>query len=98
MDKKIWESQQLLQLKSAQKPFPINTDIGVLKWRLTTTDESSLPLTSMCQQIITIISNLYYIVNCWPNESVDGVQVNIEYTLEMDDMTLNHVTMVIPLP
>lgn len=96
MDKKLWQSDQILQLKSAQKPFPINTDIGVLKWRLTTTDESMLPLTSMYATGIFV--NILFLVNCWPNESVDGVQVNIEYTLEMDDMTLNNVTMVIPLP
>ncbi len=46
LDKAIWQSQSQLRLKSVQKPFPINNDVGVLKWRLQTTDENMLPLTS----------------------------------------------------
>lgn len=44
LDKAIWQSDSLLRLKSEQKPFPVNVDVGVLKWRNKITDESALPL------------------------------------------------------
>jgi len=82
LDKKAWSSSATLALKNADKPFPVNNDIGVLKWRVQSTDESIVPLT----------------INCWPSESAQGCDVNIEYTLENEDMTLNDVQIVIPLP
>lgn len=44
LDKKAWQSESALRLKSAQKPFPVNVDVGILKWRLQLKDEDSLPL------------------------------------------------------
>lgn len=44
------------------------------------------------------LDNEDFSVNCWPNENPDGCVVNIEYTLQAEDMTLNNVTIVIPLP
>uniref|UniRef100_A0A915D308 Coatomer subunit delta n=1 Tax=Ditylenchus dipsaci TaxID=166011 RepID=A0A915D308_9BILA len=82
LDKKIWQANSLLRLKSAEKPFPVNVDVGVLKWRLQLPDEESLPLA----------------LNCWPNESQDGCVINIEYTLQKEDWELNNVTITIPLP
>ncbi|VDN21246.1 unnamed protein product [Gongylonema pulchrum] len=64
LDKKEWQENSLLKLKSVQKPFPVNMDV----------------------------------VNCWPNENPDGCVVNIEYTLQAEQMTLNNVVIVIPLP
>lgn len=37
-------------------------------------------------------------VNCWPNETGSGCDVNIEFDLEKDDMELNDVVITIPLP
>uniref|UniRef100_A0A914EKA7 Coatomer subunit delta n=1 Tax=Acrobeloides nanus TaxID=290746 RepID=A0A914EKA7_9BILA len=82
LDRKTWQTSSMLQLKSAQKPFPVNVDVGVLKWRIQLPDEEALPLS----------------INCWPNESPDGVTVNIEYTLQIEDMQLNKVAIAIPLP
>lgn len=82
LDKREWQQKQLLRLKSAQKPFPMNQEVGVLKWRLLLGSEEDLPIT----------------LNCWPNESADGCVVNIEYTLQAEDMTLNNVKIIIPLP
>ncbi|VDM48634.1 unnamed protein product [Toxocara canis] len=82
LDKKEWQQRSVLKLKSANKPFPVNVDVGVLKWRLQLASEESLPIT----------------LNCWPNENPDGCVVNIEYTLQMEQMTLNNVVIVIPLP
>lgn len=44
LDKSIWQSDSLLRLKSEQKPFPVNVDVGVLQWRNKISDESDLPL------------------------------------------------------
>lgn len=46
MDKKLFNQESVLGLKQSGKAFPLNADIGVLKWRLQTTDESLMPLTS----------------------------------------------------
>lgn len=45
LEKKDWLSSSLLKLKSANKPFPVNQDVGVLKWRITLAGEDQLPLT-----------------------------------------------------
>ena len=46
VDKKLFTSESVIGLKNPDKSFPINNDVGVLKWRLQTTDESLIPLTS----------------------------------------------------
>lgn len=39
----------MIGLKQGGKGFPLNNEIGVVKWRLQTTDEDNIPLTSMYQ-------------------------------------------------
>lgn len=46
VDKELFRMQGQIGLKIPSKPFPINTDVGVLKWRLQTQDETALPLSS----------------------------------------------------
>lgn len=46
VDKELFRSANQIGLKNPTKPFPINTDVGVLKWRYQTQDESAIPLTS----------------------------------------------------
>lgn len=48
VDKKLFTTESLIGLKNPEKSFPLNNDVGVLKWRLQTTDESLIPLTSQC--------------------------------------------------
>lgn len=48
VDKKLFTTESLIGLKNSEKSFPLNNDVGVLKWRLQTTDESFIPLTSQC--------------------------------------------------
>merc|ERR1712131_13933 len=40
VDKKLFTSESIIGLKNSDKSFPMNNDVGVLKWRLQTTDES----------------------------------------------------------
>lgn len=46
VDKELFKSKCQIGLKNPAKPFPLNTDVGVLKWRYQTQDESAIPLTS----------------------------------------------------
>jgi hypothetical protein len=46
VDKEAFKNQSVICLKNLAKPFPINTEVGVLKWRLQTTDDGAVPLTS----------------------------------------------------
>ncbi|KAJ1189947.1 hypothetical protein NDU88_006688 [Pleurodeles waltl] len=82
VDKKLFTSESLIGLKNPEKSFPLNSDVGVLKWRLQTTDDAFIPLT----------------INCWPSESGNGCDVNIEYELQEENLELNDVVITIPLP
>merc|ERR1711981_826839 len=83
IDRELLKTKTQIALKNPSKPFPLNTDIGVLKWRLQTTDESNIPLS----------------INCWPSDNGSGgCDVNIEFELENTDLELNDVTIAIPLP
>ncbi|CAH0718502.1 unnamed protein product, partial [Brenthis ino] len=83
VDKEAFRTEGVIRLKQAQRPFPLNSDVGVLKWRLTHTDDKSAPLS----------------VNCWPSEGASGgCDVNIEYELEQDHLILSDVNITIPLP
>lgn len=49
VDKELFKVRGQIGLKNPAKPFPLNTDVGVLKWRWQTQDESAIPLTSECE-------------------------------------------------
>ncbi|XP_023672052.1 archain 1a [Paramormyrops kingsleyae] len=82
VDKKLFTAESVIGLKNPDKSFPLHSDVGVLKWRLQTTDESLIPLT----------------INCWPSESGTGCDVNIEYELQEEGLELNDVVIAIPVP
>uniref|UniRef100_F6QY24 Coatomer subunit delta n=1 Tax=Ciona intestinalis TaxID=7719 RepID=F6QY24_CIOIN len=83
VDKKAFLANSMIGLKSADKPFPTKQDVGILKWRLQSSDESLIPLT----------------INCWPNDNGSGgCDVNIEYELQQDELELVDVAISIPVP
>uniref|UniRef100_U5EYD0 Coatomer subunit delta n=1 Tax=Corethrella appendiculata TaxID=1370023 RepID=U5EYD0_9DIPT len=83
VDKELFKAKTQIGLKNPTKPFPLNTDVGVLKWRYQTQDESAIPL----------------MINCWPSENGEGgCDVNIEYELEHTRLELQDVSITIPLP
>ncbi|XP_045559453.1 coatomer subunit delta [Salmo salar] len=82
VDKKLFTSDSVIGLKNPEKSFPLNNDVGVLKWRLQSTDDALIPLT----------------INCWPSESATGCDVNIEYELQEESLELNDVVIAIPIP
>ncbi|XP_050296382.1 coatomer subunit delta [Anthonomus grandis grandis] len=83
VDKELFKLRSQIGLKQAGKPFPLHSDVGVLKWRLQNTDEAFVPL----------------LINCWPSEAGDGsCDVNIEYELAHTNLELADVNISIPLP
>uniref|UniRef100_A0A915NKS0 Coatomer subunit delta n=1 Tax=Meloidogyne floridensis TaxID=298350 RepID=A0A915NKS0_9BILA len=46
LDKKEWQNNSVLRLKSEQKPYPVDVDVGILKWSVKVNDES-IPLTCL---------------------------------------------------
>lgn len=82
IDKKLFSQESVIGLKQPNKPFPLNSDIGVLKWRLQSTDEALMPLS----------------INCWPSENDGQCDVNIEYELLQENLQLNDVVISIPVP
>lgn len=82
VDKALFNDESILGLKQAGKSFPANQDVGVLKWRLATSDVSLMPLT----------------INCWPSENGGKCDVNIEYELQQDYLELQDVVITIPIP
>jgi hypothetical protein len=42
----LYSKDSVIALKDLSKSFPPGQDVGVLKWRYQTTDESEIPLTS----------------------------------------------------
>ncbi|XP_068624404.1 coatomer subunit delta [Battus philenor] len=84
VDKEAFRSSGVIGLKQVQRPFPMHSDVGVLKWRLTSTSDDKLAPLS---------------VNCWPSEGTGGgCDVNIEFELEQEHLTLADVNINIPLP
>lgn len=82
VDKKLFTQSSIVGLKQGGKGFPLNNEIGILKWRLQTKEEDFIPLT----------------INCWPNQNGDECEVTIEYELQLSDLELSDVTIAIPLP
>ncbi|KFD57807.1 hypothetical protein M514_01477 [Trichuris suis] len=82
LDKKAFQNDGILMLKNQSRPFPLNTDAGVLKWRFHTNNESMIPLS----------------INCWPSDGRKGCDVNIEYTLDNERLQLEDVCITVPLP
>jgi hypothetical protein len=48
VDKKAWADNRVIKLKDAERGFPTKQGLAVLKWRLTTKDETLIPISSMC--------------------------------------------------
>ena len=46
IDKKLFTNDSFIGLKNPERPFPANQEVGVIKWRYTSTDSKEIPLTS----------------------------------------------------
>ncbi|KAF8030313.1 hypothetical protein BT93_E2687 [Corymbia citriodora subsp. variegata] len=68
INKELFNSESILSLKDPNRPFPTGqagdaAGVGLLKWRMQSTDESMVPLS----------------INCWPSVSGNETYVSIEY-------------------
>lgn len=82
IDKNLFKNNSVIGLRDSTKSFPIAADVGVLKWRFQSQDETEIPLT----------------INCWPSETKNGCDVSIEYELQKLNLELNSVVIAIPIP
>lgn len=83
VDKQPWASQRKIALRDPKREFPVNQQVGVLRWRAITKDESVLPLS----------------ITVWVNPSGDGAsEVIVEYQLENTSLVLSDVVFAIPVP
>jgi len=83
IDKELFKGRSIIGLKNPAKPFPINTGVGVLKWRYQTQDDNDIPLN----------------INCWPSDNGQGgCDVNIEFELEDQNLELSDVVISINIP
>ncbi|KII93087.1 hypothetical protein PLICRDRAFT_379104 [Plicaturopsis crispa FD-325 SS-3] len=74
---------RIVALKDPSRSFPVGQSLAVLKWRYSGKDESYVPLS----------------INCWPTPSNGGTcDVNIEYELENENITIYDLVISIPLP
>merc|ERR1719187_1810983 len=73
IDKELFRLQSVIGLKNPAKSFPLNTGVGVLKWRYQTTEDTAMPIN----------------INCWPSDNGSGgCDVNIEFELEDMELEL----------
>ncbi|KAL0074942.1 hypothetical protein J3Q64DRAFT_1776750 [Phycomyces blakesleeanus] len=83
VDKVAFKNENVVQMRDLARPFPTNQNLGVVKWKYTTRDETAVPLS----------------VTCWPSPAGDGTcDVNVEYELEADHLELRDVVISVPLP
>ena len=65
MDKQQFNQKNVIAMKQEGRSFPINQDVGVLKWRLQSTDESLMPLTSESLITQSLLAG-WVIGSSWP--------------------------------
>ncbi|KAJ2841883.1 coatomer subunit delta, partial [Coemansia erecta] len=76
IDKKRFQTESVIALKDPSGSLPLAQPVGVLKWRIVSSDEESIPFT----------------INCWPSPTNSGtVDVNIEYELNDTKLELEDV-------
>ncbi len=81
VDKKSFASN-IIMSRDPSKPFPVNQNLSLIKYRTLITDEALLPLH----------------IECWPNPNGDGsCDVNLEYELKAD-VELTNVVLTITIP
>lgn len=83
VDKNAFKNDKTVQMRDVSRPFPVQQNLEVVRWKFSTRDETAVPLS----------------INCWPSPAGDGTcDVNIEYELEADHLELRDVVVSIPLP
>ncbi|KMU80973.1 coatomer subunit delta [Coccidioides immitis RMSCC 3703] len=80
VDKALFTNSKTIQLKDTSKRFPANNSIGVLRWRVASSDDADLlPIT----------------FTAWINKGSDSTTVTVEYELSGSE-SLKDVVVTIP--
>ena len=86
IDKQLFANEQALGLRDPSRPFPVGSAVGVLKWRMVSTDEALVPL----------------LINVWPSQTgANAWEVSVEYELAASaypQLEVHNLTVVIPCP
>lgn len=91
-------AEKVIALKDASRSFPVGQGLGVLRWRMTSKDESHVPLSGESKRDRVCTAKLTQ-VTVWPQPRGDGSSdVAVEYELEAQHLTLRNVVISIPIP
>ena len=82
VDKNLFTSSKVIQLKDTSKRFPSNNSIGVLRWRVTAPADTA--------DVLPIAFTV------WVNKGSDSYTVTIEYELTSPSVPLRDVVVTIP--
>ena len=82
VDKNLFTSSKVIQLKDTTKRFPSNNSIGVLRWRVTAPADTA--------DVLPIAFTV------WVNKGSDSYTVTIEYELTSSSVPLRDVVVTIP--
>jgi len=86
IDKQLFANESSLGLRDPTRPFPVGSAVGVLKWRLASSDEALLPL----------------LINAWPTQTgADSWEVSVEYELASatyPQLEVHNLSVTIPTP
>jgi hypothetical protein len=81
INKALYDSSRLLQLKDPSKGFPTAKPVGILRWTHASSNDELVPIK----------------INCWPEEESRGqMNVSIEYSMDQK-IELHNVRIRIPL-
>lgn len=58
VDKNAWKDQHIVQMRDLSRPFPANQNLEVVRWKLSTRDETAVPLTSKLDLELIIAATL----------------------------------------
>ena len=62
IDKELFKTRSVIGLKNPAKPFPVNTGVGVLKWRWKIVDKSSTLWLFFAEFNVFVIHNYYLLL------------------------------------
>jgi len=97
VDRNLFKDGHKIGLRDSSRPFPLNQQMSVLRWRLQAkADKIKLPISGSTTRLGTFAEGL---VNMWPSPAGDGTtDVSIEYEIDSAGATLDDVVLTIPMP
>jgi coatomer subunit delta len=94
VDRNLFKEQHKIGLRDSSRSFPLNQQMSVLRWRLQSKDNITLPISGFGFRVFMLIP-----VNCWPSPLGDGTtDVNIEYEADLNKSSIEDVIITIPFP